>query len=62
MTILKNISNTTTGSCMANHLDSILMLLFLIICYLWGNILLKRYGKLNEILRLPLSKVIQKIN
>ena len=28
----------------------------LIICYLWGNILLKRYPKLNEILRLPLSK------
>ena len=28
----------------------------LIICYLWGNILLKRYHKLNEILRLPLSK------
>ena len=56
MTILKNISSTTTGSCMANHPDSILMLLFLIICYPWENILLKRYDKLNEILRLPLSK------
>ena len=56
MTILKNISSAITGWCMTNHLDSILILLFLIICYLWGNILLKRHHKLNKILRLPLSK------
>ena len=41
---------------MTNHSDSILIFLFLIICYLWGNILLKRYHKLNIILRLLLSK------
>ena len=56
MITLKNISTATTGWCMTNHPGSILILLFLIICYLWGNILLKRYHKLNEILRLPLSK------